>query len=497
MKVNVIQSAVIDAPIDRVWAVLRDFNSHDRWHPAVARSRMENDVAGDVVGGVRRFSLSDGAELREQLLSHSDREYTFAYCILDSPLPLLDYMATVRLKPVTDGNQTFWDWRSQFRAPDDRAAELKNLVGRQVYEAGFGGLRTFLADQTARPRSPAPEEAAAMVAAVGGEHLPSRAVVVAAAGGPEVMSLIDVTVSVPGPQQVRIRQTAIAVNYLDLKHRRGISTGLDLPGTPGMEGVGEIIDVGEQVNGLFPGDRVAYLSRTPGAYADIRCIDADACILLPDGISDIDASTFLKGVTAGLLLSRVFRAAPGATILIQAVSGGVGHLLSQWAKSMDLTVIGTVSTAEKAKFSRDCGCDYPIVVADDSPLATEVMRITNGRGVDYWVHSSGTYGLDTAVACLAICGHCAVIGDRDGQSTIPLDMNVLKQRSLTVSAPVCFDYFDDRLYLQRLARQLFAKIQNRMIIPAIEAFPLSQATDAHNKIESRQTMGAVVLTPGR
>jgi NADPH2:quinone reductase len=497
MKVNVIQSAVIDAPIDRVWAVLRDFNSHDRWHPAVARSRMENDVAGDVVGGVRRFSLSDGAELREQLLSHSDREYTFAYCILDSPLPLLDYMATVRLKPVTDGNQTFWDWRSQFRAPDDRAAELKNLVGRQVYETGFGGLRTFLADQTARPRSPAPEEAAAMVAAVGGEHLPSRAVVVAAAGGPEVMSLIDVTVSVPGPQQVRIRQTAIAVNYLDLKHRRGISTGLDLPGTPGMEGVGEIIDVGEQVNGLFPGDRVAYLSRTPGAYADIRCIDADACILLPDGISDIDASTFLKGVTAGLLLSRVFRAAPGATILIQAVSGGVGHLLSQWAKSMDLTVIGTVSTAEKAKFSRDCGCDYPIVVADDSPLATEVMRITNGRGVDYWVHSSGTYGLDTAVACLAICGHCAVIGDRDGQSTIPLDMNVLKQRSLTVSAPVCFDYFDDRLYLQRLARQLFAKIQNRMIIPAIEAFPLSQATDAHNKIESRQTMGAVVLTPGR
>ena len=497
MKVNVIQSAVIDAPIDRMWAVLRDFNSHDRWHPAVARSRMENDVAGDVVGGVRRFSLSDGAELREQLLSHSDREYTFAYCILDSPLPLLDYMATVRLKPVTDGNQTFWDWRSQFRATDDRAAELKNLVGRQVYEAGFGGLRTFLADQTARPRSPAPEEAAAMVAAVGGEHLPSRAVVVAAAGGPEVMSLIDVTVSVPGPQQVRIRQTAIAVNYLDLKHRRGISTGLDLPGTPGMEGVGEIIDVGEQVNGLFPGDRVAYLSRTPGAYADIRCIDADACILLPDGISDIDASTFLKGVTAGLLLSRVFRAAPGATILIQAVSGGVGHLLSQWAKSMDLTVIGTVSTAEKAKFSRDCGCDYPIVVADDSPLATEVMRITNGRGVDYWVHSSGTYGLDTAVACLAICGHCAVIGDRDGQSTIPLDMNVLKQRSLTVSAPVCFDYFDDRLYLQRLARQLFAKIQNRMIIPAIEAFPLSQATDAHKKIESRQTMGAVVLTPGR
>jgi NADPH2:quinone reductase len=495
MKITVIQSTVIDAPIDRVWAVLRDFNSQDRWHPAVARSRMENDVGGDVVGGVRRFSLSDGTELREQLLSHSDREYTFTYCILDSPLPLFDYMATVRLKPVTDGNQTFWDWRSQFRAPDDRAAELENLVGQQVYEAGMEGLRTFLADQAALPTPPASEVAMAVVAAVGGEHLPSRAVVVAATGGPEVMSLSDVTVSAPGPKQVRIRQTAIAVNYLDLKHRRGISAGFDLPGTPGMEGVGEIIDVGEQVNGLFPGDRVAYMSRTPGAYADIRCIDADACIPLPDNVSDNDASTLLKGVTAALLLSRVFRVAPGATILIQAVSGGVGHLLSQWAKSMDLTVIGTVSTTEKAKFSRDCGCNYPIVVADDTTLAAEVMRITNGRGVDYWVHSSGAHGLDIAVACLSLCGHCAVIGDRDGQS-IPLDVNVLKQRSLTVSAPVCFDYFDDRPYLQRLAHQLFAKIQNRMIIPAIEAFPLSQATEAHNRIESRQTMGAVVLTSG-
>jgi NADPH2:quinone reductase len=319
-------------------------------------------------------------------------------------------------------------------------------------------------------------------------------VVMAAAGGPEVMSLSNVTVPAPGPQQVRIRQSAIAINYLDLKHRRGIATGFDFPGTPGMEGVGEIIDVGEQVNGLFAGDRVVYMSRTPGAYTDIRCIDADACIPLPDGVSDNDAATLLKGVTAALLLSRVFRAAPGATILIQAVAGGLGHLLSQWAKSMDLTVLGTVSTAEKARFSRDCGCDYPIVVAEDTPLTADVMRITNGRGVNYWVHSSGAQGLDTALACLSRCGHCAVIGDRDGQS-IPIDVNVLKQRSLTVSAPVCFDYFDDRPYLQRLAHQLFAKIQNRTIIPAIETFPLSKATEAHQRIESRQTMGTIVLTP--
>jgi NADPH:quinone reductase-like Zn-dependent oxidoreductase len=495
MKITVIRSAVIDAPISRVWPVLRDFNSHGQWHPAVARSRMENDAGGDVVGGVRKFSLTDGTELREQLLRHSDRECSFTYCVLDSNLPLFDYVATVRLKPVTDGERTFWDWHSQFRVPDDRAAELENLIGEKICEGGFTGLRMFLAGQRAVPRPESPDETAAVVATAAGGHLPSKTVLLAATGGPEVMSLKDVTVPEPGPCQVRIRQTAVAVNYLDIKHRRGTSAGFEVPGTPGMEGVGEIIDVGSQVNGLFRGDRIAYISRTPGAYADIRCIDADACIPLPDGISDFDAAMLLKGVTAALLLSRVFRAAPGATILIQAVSGGLGHLLSQWSKSMDLTVIGTVSTAEKARFSRERGCDYPIVVEDNTPLEAEVMRITNGRGVDYWVHSSGAHGLDTAFACLSACGHCAVIGDRDGQP-ISIDVNVLKKRSLTLSAPVCFDYFNDRLYLRRLTHQLFAKIQNRTIEPAIEAFPLSQAAEAHKRIESRQTMGAVVLTPG-
>jgi NADPH2:quinone reductase len=310
------------------------------------------------------------------------------------------------------------------------------------------------------------------------------------------MTLRDVTVPAPGPRQVRIRQTAVAVNYLDLQHRQGALADCDLPGTPGVEGVGEIIDVGEHVNGLFPGDRVAYLSRKPGAYAEIRCIEADACIPLPDGLSDIDASVLLKGLTAALLLSRIFKAAPGSTILIQAVAGGLGHILSQWAESMDLTVIGTVSTAEKAKFSRDRGCNYPLVVTDDTALAAEVMRITNGRGVDYWVHSTGARGLDTALSCLSRCGHCAVIGDRDAPPAC-LDVNALKQRSLTVSAPVCFDYVDDRSYFHRLAHQLFTRIQSRTLIPTIETLPLSQAPEAHTRIQARQTMGAVVLIPGR
>jgi NADPH:quinone reductase-like Zn-dependent oxidoreductase len=135
------------------------------------------------------------------------------------------------------------------------------------------------------------------------------------------------------------------------------------------------------------------------------------------------------------------------------------------------------------------------VVADDTSATSEVMRITNGLGGDYWVHSSGAPGLDAAIACLSRFGHCAVIGDRNGQ-VMPLNVGVLKERSLTVSAPVCFDYFDDRSNFLRLVHQLFAKIQSRAIVPAIEAFPLSQASKAHSRIEDRQTMGAVVLTPG-
>ncbi len=494
MKITVIRSAVIDAPIDRVWGVLRDFNSHGTWHPAIVSNEMENDFDGDMVGGVRRFSLADGAELREQLLSHSDRDYALSYCILDSPLPLFDYVATMQLKPVTDGNRTFWDWRAQFRAPQSSAADLENLIGRKIYEDGFTGLRRLLADRTALPEAPSPEAPAETAAAIGGQQLASRTVVVKAVGGPEVMSLKDVAIPGPEADQVCIRQRAIAVNFLDLKQRRGLSAGFDLPGTPGLEGVGEIINVGDQVNGLFPGDRVAYLSRHPGSYTDIRCIDADACIPLPDGITDIDASILLKGTTAALLLTRVFRASPNTTILIESVSGGLGHLLSQWAKSMDVTVIGTVSNTEKARFSRGRGCDYPLMATDYESIAAELMRITNGRGVDLWVHSSGANNLDTALECLAPCGQCAVIGDRESGSIV-LDVNLLRKRSLTVSAPVCFEYFRDRRYLQRLAHQLFSRIQSRTIIPVTEMFPLSQAAEAHQRIESRQNMGAVVLVP--
>jgi len=143
--VKVVRSTIIDAPIDEVWEILRDFNGHDRWHPAVSASRIEERRASDEVGCVRDFALAAGGAIREQLLSLSDRDYSFTYCILDAPVPLDGYVATARLKPVTDGDRTFWHWQSEFRPPPGRAAELTRMVGEDIYEAGFQAIKAAVA----------------------------------------------------------------------------------------------------------------------------------------------------------------------------------------------------------------------------------------------------------------------------------------------------------------------------------------------------------------
>jgi uncharacterized protein YndB with AHSA1/START domain len=146
---KVVKSTVIDAPADRVWAVLRDFNGHDRWHPAVADSHIERGQTADRVGCVRRFHLNDGSELRELLLTLSDADMAFSYCLLDTPVPLLNYVAHVRLSPVTDGDRTFWHWESRFDTPAGRERELAAMVGEAIYQGGFDAIRAHLASEAA------------------------------------------------------------------------------------------------------------------------------------------------------------------------------------------------------------------------------------------------------------------------------------------------------------------------------------------------------------
>lgn len=142
--VKVLKSTILNAPVDAVWDVLRDFNGHDHWHPAVRDSAVERNLPSDKVGCVRRFHLNDGSELREQLLTLSDLETTFSYCLLDTPVPLFNYVAHVRLFPVTDGDLTFWEWESRFDTPDGQQAAMAKLVGEGIYEAGFAAIKEHM-----------------------------------------------------------------------------------------------------------------------------------------------------------------------------------------------------------------------------------------------------------------------------------------------------------------------------------------------------------------
>jgi hypothetical protein len=147
--IRIVRSTIIDAPTDRVWAFLRDFNGHDRWHPAVAKSAIERGQSADKLGCVRRFVLRDGFELRERLLTLSDLEQTFSYCLIDTPVPLFNYVAHVRLAPVTDGDRTFWDWRCSFSTRKGEEAEMTRMVGEDIYDAGFAAVRAHLAASSA------------------------------------------------------------------------------------------------------------------------------------------------------------------------------------------------------------------------------------------------------------------------------------------------------------------------------------------------------------
>src|SRR6059036_764279 len=193
--IRVTRSAIIDAPIERVWAVLRDFNSHTAWHPVVAESAIENDEPFDQVGCVRNFTLKDGNHIREQLLALSDNDYISTYCILDATLPMQRYVATVQLKRVTDGDRTFWHWESTFDVPRGREREFEQLVGGQVYEAGFTGLAAYLR-RDGRPFSDL-------------HAVDSQGVVATSFGGPEVLHVRRVDSPAPMSGEVRLRQTAI------------------------------------------------------------------------------------------------------------------------------------------------------------------------------------------------------------------------------------------------------------------------------------------------
>jgi len=313
------------------------------------------------------------------------------------------------------------------------------------------------------------------------------------AGGPEVLQWEKVDVGKPATGQVRVRQTAVGLNYIDVYHRTGLYPQ-PLPFTPGTEAAGEIEAVGEGVTGLTAGDRVAYAGPI-GSYAEARLIDADRLVKLPDYVSDeLAAAMMLQGMTARMLLRAVYEVKPGDTILVHAAAGGVGLILCQWANALGATVIGTVSTDEKAAMASAHGCHHPIVYTRQD-FVTEVDRITNGAKLPVIYDSVGKDTFLKSLDCLRARGLMVSYGNASGPPD-PIAPALLAQKgSLFLTRPTLFSYIATREELEQSASELFDMVRSGKVkIEIGQRFALRDAAEAHRQLEARKTTGSTVLT---
>src|SRR5260221_6858759 len=367
-------STIIAATVDRVWSLLREFNGHDRWHPAVERSEIELLEPADKIGCVRKFRLRDGAVLREQLLSLSDRDRSFRYFLVEAPVMLHDYIAEMRVRPGTSDGTTYCEWRARFNSPPSERARLARFVHEEIMMAGFAALRRAVLDDAAPAGQLRVPTARSNSAGRG-----AQSVVVTRWGGPEVMELQARQVPDPGVGEARIRQTAIGINFIDVYCRRGSFTLVPPGGVLGMEAAGVVESVGPGVTSVKPGDRVAYACAPPGAYTTLRNVSVEMLVKLPDELSDVKAAALmLKGMTGSFLLHEVHAVKPGDHALIHAAAGGVCQILCRWAKAIGAYVIGVTSTNAKADVARRSGF-HEVLLGARGGLAHEVRRLSCRR----------------------------------------------------------------------------------------------------------------------
>jgi NADPH:quinone reductase len=320
-------------------------------------------------------------------------------------------------------------------------------------------------------------------------------------GGPEVLTLETVEVGAPGPGQARVRHTYVAVNFIDIYFRTG-RYPLPLPNSLGSDAVGVVEAVGEGVDFVKPGDRVGYLLGPQGAYSDVRVMPADVLIPLPGGISDRTASTLMmKGMTAQYLFRQVFPLNGGETILYHAAAGGVGLVACQWARALGVTMIGTVSTEEKATAARANGCAHTIVTggmsADDMAreIPKQVREITGGKGVPVVYDSVGKDTLMASLDSLQPRGSLVSNGTTSGPVVIDT-MQLAIKGSIWITRPAMIHYIMPRSHMLAMADELFGHVlAGRISGEPRQQFALADAADAHRALESRSTTGATVLVP--
>lgn len=304
-----------------------------------------------------------------------------------------------------------------------------------------------------------------------------------------------VAVGGPGPGEIRVRQTAVGVNYHDVYVRSGLYRTLELPGIPGIEAVGVVEAVGPGVHGLEVGERIGAITPRYGAYAAARLLPADLAIRLPETLDDIAAASFLlKGLTAEMLLRRVHRVEPGETVLIHAAAGGVGRLLVRWAHALGATVIGTAGSEAKAAIATAAGAHH-VIRYREQDVAAEVARLTDGRGVDVAYDSVGADTFEGSLDSLAMLGHLVCFGQSSGPPA-PLPMARLATRSLTVSRPIVFHHLADPATRAEMTRTAFAALADGTLsVETGRVLPLREAAAAHELLESRTVAGPIVLVP--
>lgn len=314
-------------------------------------------------------------------------------------------------------------------------------------------------------------------------------------GGPEVMEYVDVEVGDPGPGEVRIRHAAVGLNFIDVYFRTGLYPQ-PLPSGLGQEGAGTIEAVGAGVSDFKVGDRVAYAGRPNGAYAEARVMPADILVKLPDSISfDTAAAMMLQGMTVQYLLRQTYPLKAGETILLHAAAGGIGLIACQWARALGVTVIGTVSTDEKAALAKAAGCTHVINYKTEN-FVERVKELTSGKGVPVVYDSIGKDTFIGSLDCLSPRGMMVSFGNASG-SVSPFGVSELASRgSLFLTRPSLGNYVATREALNATAGDLFAMVEAKKVnIDINQRYALKDVGQAHADLEGRKTTGSTILIP--
>tara|TARA_B100000700_G_scaffold326852_1_gene439668 strand:- start:2435 stop:3415 length:981 start_codon:yes stop_codon:yes gene_type:complete len=322
-----------------------------------------------------------------------------------------------------------------------------------------------------------------------------KSIIINKHGGPDVLEIVDTKIKTPGPKEIRIKNLAIGLNFIDTYHRSGLYP-VKLPSGLGMEGAAVVEEIGSEVNNLRKGDNVAYAAPPLGSYSDERNIPEKIAVKIPEGIShNIAAGIMTKGLTVFYLLFKTYKVRAGETVLFHAAAGGVGQIFCQWAKSIGCKVIGTVGSDNKIDIAKKNGCDFVINYKKDS-FDEKVLEMTNNKGVDVVYDGVGKDTFEKSLNCLKPRGMMVSFGNASG-ALRPIDVpKLLQPKGLFFVRPSMGQYLGSSEELNEAANSLFDKVKyGKVKIEIFKEYPLSDVRKAHEDLEARKIIGPALLIP--